>query len=849
MLRDVFLTCLLLAGIGSLRAAPPDSFAVFTGKYCTGCHNSTAKTAGLDLTTLPFDLADTGNFAEWVKVHDRVRAGEMPPKVIKERPDPAAQDAFLQLLASSLIAAEQKATATQGRATERRLNAYEYENALRDLLHAPWLQVKGLFPQDGEAYRFNKSSSALDVSHVHISRYMAAANYAIREVISVKAIQPPTATTRYYAREQKSVIQKINNPRGQAGDRAMYPIFGLKPQPEVFSRQEPMTVGAADPEARENEAAAWVASNYVTGFTYKWDQFKAPVSGRYRIRFKGYTLWVAPLPEPKSYLPDWERISAGRRNEPVNVYTRDGVLNRHVGSFDLTPEPAVHDIGDVWLVAGETLVPDASRLYRSRPNNYRNPLMTADGAPAVAFNWMEVEGPLYDDRSFAGYRLLFGDLPVQPNLDVRSTEPLKDEERLMRAFLRHIYRQPHVDSADVKRFVSLVEERRKAGLSFTQAMVAGYTAVLASPKFVYLKEKPGRLDDYALATRLSLFLWNSLPDEALLSRAAKGELKRPGVVRAETDRMLADPKSRRFVDSFLDYWIDLRKMEDSTPSSALYNDYYLDEALTEAATAESQLFLDDMLRHDLPASNVVDSNFTFLNERLAVHYGIPEVKGVAMRHVDLPPGSVRGGFMTQASVLKVTANGTTTSPVLRGKWIMERILGFEIPPPPVVPAVDPDIRGAVTIRQQLDKHRSDASCATCHSKIDPSGFALESFDVMGGWRDRYRGVDENVPAIKGRGKNGQPFAFHYALPVDSSGVLPDGRRFANVRDLKQLLLTDKQLLATNMAKQLVIYATGSAIRFSDREQLEKIVQAAKSDSYGLRTIVHNVVESDLFRNK
>ncbi len=849
MYRGILPTCLLLAGVVPLSAATLEGFVTFTGKYCTGCHNSAAKAAGLDLSTLRFYPADAGKFAEWVKVHDRLSAGEMPPNVIKQRPDPAAQQAFLRILTSSLSAAEQKVTATQGRVTERRLNAYEYENALRDLLHAPWLEIKGLFPEDGEAYRFNKTSSALDVSHVHVARYIGAADYAIREILSVEATRPPTAATRYYAREQKTVIQKINNPRSQAGDRAMYPILGLNPQPEVFSKKEPMTVGAADPEIREKEAAAWVASNYVTGFTYKWDQFKAPVSGRYRIRFKGYTLWVAPLPEPTSYLPDWLHISAGRRDEAINVYTRNGVLNRHVGSFDLTPEPAVHDVGDVWLVAGETLVPDASRLYRSRPNNFRNPLMTADGAPAVAFNWMEVEGPLYDDSTFAGYKLLFGDLPVQPNLEVTSTGSLKDEERLMRAFLRQAYHQPRVDPADVKRFVALVEDRRKAGLSFTQAMIAGYTAVLASPEFVYLKEKPGRLDDNALATRLSLFLWNSLPDDALLARAAKGELNRPAVLRAETERMLADPKARRFVDAFLDYWIDLRKMEDSTPSSALYNDYYLDDALTEAAEAESQLFFEDMLRRDLPVRNVVDSNFTFLNERLAVHYGVPDVKGVAMRRVDLSPDSLRGGFMTQVSVLKVTANGTTTSPVLRGKWIMERILGFEIPPPPIVPAVDPDIRGAVTIRQQLEKHRADPSCATCHSKMDPAGFALESFDVMGGWRDRYRGVDETVPAIKGLGKNGQPFAFHYALPVDSSGVLPDGRRFANVRDLKQLLLADQRVLAMNMAKQLVIYATGAPVRFSDRAQLEKIVEAAKPDSYGVRTIIHQIVESDLFRNK
>jgi hypothetical protein len=839
---------LLLAAVLPLSAATSESASGFTSKYCTGCHNTTAKLGGLDLSGIAFKPANPVNFAEWVKVHDRLRAGEMPPKAIKKRPDTAEQEAFLKSLESSLTAAEQKATASEGRVTERRLNAYEYENALRDLLHAPWLQVKGQFPEDGEAFRFNKISNALDVSHVHVARYMSAADYAIRQAMSVQQTQPPTATTRYYAREQNELTSKINA-RNQQGDRATYPILGLQPQPEVYAKTAPMTVGAKDPETREKEAVAWVSSNYVTGFRYKWDRFKAPVAGRYRIRFSGYTLWVAPLPGAKKHLPDYEHLSRGRRDEAVNVYTRNGVLNRHVGSFDLTPEPTVHDIGEVWLVAGETLVPDASRLYRSRPNNFRNPLMQADGAPAVAFQWMEVEGPIYDDSTDKGYKLLFGDLHLQPNLEVTSTAPEKDEERLMRGFLRQAYRRPRVDDADVKRFVALVEDRRKAGLSFTEAMIAGYTAVLASPGFVYLNEKPGRLDDYALATRLALFLWNSLPDEALRARAAKGELNRPAVLRAETERMLADPKSRRFVDAFLDYWIDLRKIEDSTPSTTLYNDYYLDDALTEAALAESQLYFEEMLRRDLPVRNVVDSNFTFLNERLAVHYGVPGVKGVAMRRVDLPPDSPRGGFMTEASVLKITANGTTTSPVLRGKWIMERILGFEIPPPPPVAAVEPDIRGAVTIRQQLEKHRADASCATCHSKMDPPGFALESFDVMGAWRDRYRGADDTKPAEKGIGKNGQPFAFQYALPVDSTGVLPDGRQFTGIRDLKQLLLTDERQLAMNMAKQLTVYATGAPVRFSDRAQLEQMVQAAKADRYGLRGIVERIVQSDLFRNK
>lgn len=257
-----------------------------------------------------------------------------------------------------------------------------------------------------------------------------------------------------------------------------------------------------------------------------------------------------------------------------------------------------------------------------------------------------------------------------------------------------------------------------------------------------------------------------------------------------------------------------------------------------------------MLQRDLPARHLIASDFTYLNERLATHYGLDGVKGIAMRRVPLPAGGTRGGLMTQASVLKVTANGTTTSPVLRGKWIVERILGYDVPPPPAaVPAVEPDIRGAVTIRQQLDRHRADAGCAACHRKIDPAGFALENFDVMGAWRDRYRGTSPDVRPEKGLGKNGQPFAFHFGLPVDAAGELPDGRPFANIREFKQLLLGNEPQVARNLAKQLVVYATGAPVRFSDREEIEAITERARAGDYGVRRIVHEIVQSAIFRAK
>jgi hypothetical protein len=242
--------------------------------------------------------------------------------------------------------------------------------------------------------------------------------------------------------------------------------------------------------------------------------------------------------------------------------------------------------------------------------------------------------------------------------------------------------------------------------------------------------------------------------------------------------MLDDPRSRRFVEAFTDLLARPRKIDDTSPSTTLYNDYELDDPLKLAALEETRLFFAELLRADLPSRNIVDSDFTFLNERLAEHYGIRGVSGSGFRKVKLPAGSPRGGVMTQASVLKVTANGTTTSPVLRGHWITERILGLEIsPPPPSVKAVEPDIRGAVTIRQQLEKHRADTSCASCHSKMDPPGFSRwRASTSWAGFRERYRAVSGKRPTGQGVRREWQAFAFHYALPVDSAGTLPDGAR-------------------------------------------------------------------------
>jgi mono/diheme cytochrome c family protein len=894
---------------GSASAAPPPAIpgaAAFTEKHCAGCHNDIDKEGGLDLTTLAFTPDDPANSQRWVLVHDRVLAGEMPPKE-KKRPDRGELTTFVQGVATALTAHERTVTTRQGRATQRRLNRYEFENALRDLLQAPWLQVKGELPEDGETELFNKVGDVLDVSHVQMTRYLRLAQQAIRQVMGIELARlelPPTTTRKFYARDEgvwtRTFLRRIDgNPNPE---RMAFPVFGKGPAPEVRARTVPLTVGDSDPATRELEAVGWMRSNYHPFHTI-WDNFRAPVSGRYRVRWSGYTIWVGPNGfstgtvrdkdgnktlvnrEPTWYQPNGDDVSTGRRDEPITVYAQGPTDVRRIGEFDLTPDPQVFDLGPIWIAANEALVTDASRFFRNRPGSASNPLAQRDGAPAVAFRWMEIEGPLWDEAATAGYRLLFGDLPLEKRatgaaevtvtalpdpsnrgaqgaggygrvvrtaevpVQVVSKAPRADAERLLRAFMTRAYRRPVLES-EVQRYLAVFDGEMKNGHDFTYAMIAGYSAVLCSPGFLFLEEEPGRLNDYALASRLAFFLTNSPPDDALRARAARGELRQPDVLRAETERLLQDPKAGRFVEAFLDYWLELRKHDSTTPSNTLYPDYYLDEALVEASLAESRLFFTELLQKNLPARNVIHSDFTYLNERLAEHYDVPGVQGAAMRRVTLPADSVRGGVMTQAIVLKVTANGTTTSPVIRGKWIADRILGLHISPPPSsVGAVDPDTRGAVTIRQQLDQHRADASCAACHIKIDPPGFALENFDVMGGWRTRYRGdAKDQLPEI-GLGKNGWPFDFHYALPVDAAGQTPDGRPFNDVREFKRLILDDEAQIARNLAKHLTVFATAAPVRFSDRPQIERILQSTRSSGYGVRGLVHAIVQSELFQMK
>ncbi|QDU26240.1 hypothetical protein ETAA8_13160 [Anatilimnocola aggregata] len=442
---------------------------------------------------------------------------------------------------------------------------------------------------------------------------------------------------------------------------------------------------------------------------------------------------------------------------------------------------------------------------------------------------------------------------------------------LLLSFATQAFRRP-VATDEITPYASIIEAQLESGNSFEEAMLAGYKAVLCSPDFLLIglesgvpqsaKNAPTKLGDYALASRLSFFLWNSIPDATLLELAAQNSLSKPATLQAQVERMLADPRSERFVEHFLDEWLELKKIDFTTPDPNLYPEY--DPWLHDSMLAETRASFRRMLTKNLGVREVVASDTLLINQRLAELYGIRGVNGADLREVKVPAGTPRGGFLTQAAILKVTANGTATSPVMRGVWIMERILGIPRQPPPQnVAAIEPDATGAVTIRQMLEKHRADVSCAACHAKMDPPGFALENFDVIGGWRDRYRLAGQPKKTRQGKEVVEEPsievisdaalrrnrVKIRLGTEVDASGELADGRKFTDVTSFRTFMLQDEDALARNVARQLMIYATGAGVRFSDREAINTIIAKTKPTHHGLRSIVEAVVASDLFQTK
>ena len=832
--------CSLLAG-----PAFGDDAALrqFVSRHCMDCHSGDGAEAGFALDALTGRFDDEASFHAWRMVLDRVGKAEMPPS---DADQPAERDR-LRLVAElkeSLVAADRRRQRQFGRSGLRRLSRVEYAHSLKDLLALPHLELAEMLPPDGLAHGYAKSAVALDFSHVTVQRYLEVADHALRLALADSAEPAVRRTIRCELAGVDGVRDTLQTLYVQLKHTSGMPLVGRQVDPTLetyrgnFATRKPGYV--KDPLPHLDGVATFMNNRLNHDVTMK--RFMAPQTGEYLLRVRGFGVHN-----------DRGKLVGGARTETVAFYTETGRL---LGRCDLPPDVPTTSEVRVRLTAGERV----EYLAVSVPNKgfqlpgKDRPIWKRITAYGIGLQAFEMEGPL-GDWPPESHRRLFGDLPLRPSEEPRDEPPFTvvaadshaDAERLLRTFAERAYRRPLRDG-DLDIPLAQTRARLDDGETFVESLLAGYRAVLTSPQFLLLMEDPGTLDAWALASRLSLFLTNSPPDDELRAAAASGTLLTDAGLREQTDRLLDDARSGRFVEHFLDHWLDLRHIALTEPDENLYPEYsaYLGESMVE----ETRAFFAAMLADNLGASHVVDSDFLTINQRLAELYGIDGVHGSHMRRVELPAGSVRGGLLTQASLLKITANGTSTSPVVRGTFALTKLLGDPPPPPPPsVPAIEADLSGAVTIRDLLAKHRGDAACASCHAKIDPPGFALESFDVMGGFRDRYRKPAGRGGAAVERIFNGKPARFGLGLPVDCAGMLPDGSEFADIHQFRAALLRQEDRIARNLLEQFVVYATGTPVGLADEQAVAAMMERLETHGYGVRSMVHEVVQSELFRRK
>lgn len=793
MQKLCLLTLLSFVGFSSIGLADDrERLSAFFKQNCTRCHGETQQEAELRFDRLTLSSTDAESSQEFARIIDVLEAGEMPPED-EPRPKTADVDLIVQQLESHIAN-----SAIDRPLALRRMNRREYENTVHDLLGIE-VPLADLLPEDGSVQGFDNVSDGLSISSVLMEQYLEAANVAFDSVI--RRVKPlPPATRRAELMEIKENIESVEQKKG----------------------------------------GTIAVDNSFIKFTPGWPP--ARLDAVHPIEDGVYRCRVAVWPHEPN-----------QRTLSVAIYV--GALfgpetRKFIGIYDVTGTP------DKPRIIEFTTFMEEGHAIHILPRIWPEHVTWRDKheeRPGVGIVWAETHGPL--DQSFPSevQKRLFGDVETIKLIEdrpiyirhrrgvkehiVESSQPREDAERIIRELLPRAFRRP-VSEEEIQPYINLTMNRLDAGRTFEQAVRAGVTAVLCSPQFLLLN-RTDTVDDYTLASRLSYFLWSTQPDEELLKLAAEGKLKDPAVRCSQVERMIGDPKIERFVENFTGEWLDLRDIEFTTPAAKLYPEF--DPLLQEAMLGETRNFFTHILRDDLSVLNFIDSDFTFLNERLARHYGIPGVKGHELfRKVTIPENNIRGGVLTQASLLKVTANGTTTSPVIRGVWVMDNILGRPLPPPPPgVPAIEPDIRGAVSIRQQLEKHREIASCARCHKRIDPPGFALEQFDAIGGEREFYRAIGggEKIPGNKNylRGPD-----------VEPADKLADGRTFENFQEFRERLLEDQDQFARAIATKLLIYGTGRRVTTANRATVEQIVNTASQHNLGLKSMIQAVTESDLF---
>ena len=780
---------------------PPEAVSAFLEARCLDCHTGADAEAGLDLTgSLSHGLNpnDTDHDHVWTRIIDRVAAGEMPPAEA-ELPNAAEREKAVRVAGGWLSSTQQKRDARLGRVRGRRLTRLQVERSLHELLGID-IPLANHLPEEGRPRGFTTVAEFQSISRHYLARHLAVVDEALDE-----AFRRVFETEKVLQRDLSVAEVARKNPRRRC----------------------------REPEMREGEAVVWSCTMPYYG---RIPATTAPVDGWYQFRLTAHGI---KLPEGGGV---WTAIHRG-------PCVSTAPLLEPVRSFEAGAEPAVIAF-DTWLPRGHMLEirPQDATVKRARFEGGQVGVGEGEPqeVPGIAINRLEMRRVFRRPASETRAKL-FGDLRIEQTKVAGlskpvSGEPLKAIEELIPAFAERAFRRP-VAPEEVAAYVELAKTAHAESKSLAVALRMGYRAILCAPGFLYFNEQPALLDDYALASRLSYFLTGGPPDQALLASARSGTLHKPAVLRQQVGRMLArgaaaddgpTEAERQFTKDFTAEWLDLDQIDFTVPDRRRY--WFFDPIVQMAMLDEAHAFIGGLLHEDGPVVNLVAADHSFLNSRLARFYGVEGVVGGQVRRVALPSSSHRGGVLTLGAVLKVTANGTTTSPVVRGAWFAERLLGLTIPPPPAgVPAIEPDIRGATTIREQLAKHQADASCASCHRQMDPYGFALESFDPAGQWRTSYRSF------AKGKTQASQP--------INASGKLPDGRAFSGIDELKHELALQPADIARGMVGHLLVYGTGGELSFRDRRAVEEIVVAAKASGYGLKTLLTEVVASEVFRSK
>jgi len=759
------------------------------GKYCTTCHNAKLQTAGLILE--PAAVSNVPAVAErWEKVIRKLRANTMPPPGLP-RPDAATYDALAGYLESQLDNAAAAKPNPGKLPLLHRLSRTEYQNAVRDLLAVEALpkemEYSLLLPPDNSNSGFDNIADLLFVSPTAMESYLGAAEKISRLAVGDPAA-PPMVNIYRVADEQPQNVRVDGLPFGTRGGLAVRSYF--------------------------------------------------PADGEYRIK----VTFVGRSEQQEQV----ELTVDGERAQLVTSAVRQAARGAKKATPNATANAAKDDDGD----------PDAAPGYAAgrRPIEFRVPVKAGPRLIGVAFiekDEVRDEEVLRPRLRGAGAEIGVGVVTIGGPYNAKgpgdtlsrkrifvcrpgaASEEDSCARRILSTLERRAYRRP-VTANDVETLMPFYTAGKAEG-GFDLGVQRAIQRLLVSPQFLFRIERdpaaaaPGSahpVSDLELASRLSFFLWSSIPDDELLDLAIQGKLRQPGILEHQVSRMLADSRSTSLVSNFAEQWLYLRDIENKRPNEALFADF--DESLRQAFRRETDLFLDSVLRGNHSVLDLLSANYTFVNERLAKHYGIPNVHGSDFRRVTFPADSPRGGLLGQGSILTITSYANRTSPVSRGKWVLENLLSAAPPPPPPdVPALKTegkDSGKSLTMRDAMIQHRANPACAGCHSRMDPIGFAMENFDGIGRWRDQDAGN-----------------------PIDASGVFPGGEKFNGMAGLKAALLSHPEEFVSTITEKLMMYGLGRNVQYYDRPAIRAIIKQAAGNNYNFQSLIMGVVQSAPFQ--